>query len=305
MIQAVLFLILTTLTAFTTAQPVDKLTIMSFNLWLAASQVNNGFEKTLNAIKVAQADVVALQESMEIGSRIARALGWHAYAPKDSSLAIISRYPITQTYAFSYNQAGLGARIKLTPDRDFVLWSVHLSSSPYAPYQACLDARDSKDIIRGQHDAQLKEFNGLLDKAHKTLEGSADKPVFFVGDFNTPSHLDWVPEAIIRNCGYTIEYPVTVAAQKAGLKDAYRVYWPDPLLSPGVTWSPIYKNYKYPTGKTEPMDRIDFVYFSGDAVRVTRATTFLLGKPRSAPNHWDNIWPSDHSAVLVDVVLPR
>lgn len=306
MLRALALSILVTLATGVAAQPVEKLTIMSFNLWLAASRVNDGLEKALSAIKAAGADVVALQESMGSARKIARGLDWYVYAPGyTSSLAIISRYPITQTYAFSYNRAGLGARIELSQSQQIVLWSVHLSSSPYGPYDACLEGLVPGDIVRRQQGVQLKEFADILHRAHNALKKSAETPVFFVGDFNTPSHLDWTPEAVDLHCGYTIEYPVSIAAQKAGLHDAYRVYWPDPLLDPGITWSPVYENYRYPDGKPEPMDRIDFVYFSGESLRITNAATLVRGKPRPSPTHWENLWPSDHAAVIIEVALSR
>ena len=303
---ALLLTTLATLSAGIAAQPVDNLTIMSFNLWIAASRVNEGLDKALNAIEVAGADVVAIQESMGAAGKIARQLGWHVYAPGyASSLAIISRYPITKTYPFSYNRAGLGARIKLSDVQEIVLWSVHLSPVPYGPYDACLHGRDTQEIIRRQQEAQLKEFADLLDRAGEALRDSANTPVFIVGDFNTPSHLDWTLETANRHCGYAIEFPVSVAAHDAGLRDAYRIYLPDPLLEPGNTWSPIYANYQYPTGKPEPMDRIDFIYFAGASVTVTQAATFVVGEPHPSPSHWNNRWPSDHAAVLVEVALGR
>ena len=127
--------------------------------------------------------------------------------------------------------------------------------------------------------------------------------MFLAGDFNTPSHLDWIPAAADLHCGYALSYPVTEEIEKMGLTDAYRLVSPDPAADPANTWSPVYESYVYESGKLEPMDRIDMVYFVGNGVSVEGAKTFVVGSPLQSPDHEGNAWPSDHKAVVVDFLL--
>src|SRR5687768_15214271 len=74
------------------------LKILSFNVWVTASNVNDGYQKTLSAIDESGADIVGLQET---GGRLATALaldlGWYAYQGS-GSVAVLSRFPISETF---------------------------------------------------------------------------------------------------------------------------------------------------------------------------------------------------------------
>jgi len=82
------------------------------------------------------------------------------------------------------------------------------------------------------------------------------------------------------------------------MTDSYRQIYPDPASHPGITWSPIYKTWRYGDGKPEPLDRIDFVFFKSENVRLLDADVFVVGTPAQIPLHIQNEWPSDHAAVL-------
>jgi endonuclease/exonuclease/phosphatase family metal-dependent hydrolase len=113
-------------------------------------------------------------------------------------------------------------------------------------------------------------------------------PVVLVGDFNTPSHLDW-PD---------VEWPVTKAAEEAGLRDSYREAHPDAVRDPGHTWSPIHPEHEDGSGRAEPQDRIDFVLHNGRGLRVLDSRVVVRGAVRVWPEVAGNVWPSDHAAVL-------
>ncbi|GAA2612021.1 hypothetical protein SMC26_10285 [Actinomadura fulvescens] len=85
------------------------------------------------------------------------------------------------------------------------------------------------------------------------------------------------------------------------LTDSYRAAHPDPAISPGTTWSPVYKTftggYGSHTGEPEPQDRIDFVHFKGP-VTVLTSNAVVQGTPAPYPGHTTNAWTSDHAAVL-------
>ena len=63
-------------------------------------------------------------------------------------------------------------------------------------------------------------------------------PTFLTGDFNAPSHLDWTEAAVgLRpHVKYAMPWPVSMAVEAAGFRDAYRELHPDPVADPGLTW---------------------------------------------------------------------
>lgn len=132
----------------------------------------------------------------------------------------------------------------------------------------------------------------MRDTLHR-IEETADPavPCVLVGDFNSPSHLDR-PD---------VEWPVTKAAEEAGLRDSYREAHPDPIAHPGHTWSPVHPLHEDGSRRPEPQDRIDFVLHRG--LRVLDSETCVSGHPRPWPDVEHNEWPSDHAAVITTFSL--
>ncbi len=144
----------------------------------------------------------------------------------------------------------------------------------------------------------------------------AGHPVLVLGDFNEPSHLDWTPDYAVRggdrwvrnSTGTPLRLPIAWAGSRAladaGLKDAYRVLFPDPVSKPGHTWTP-----PYATGtpgrrpwEDQVLDRIDRIYFAGARLRVVRAA--VVGESTvTAEVVYPGPWPSDHRAVLAVFAL--
>ena len=74
----------------------------------------------------------------------------------------------------------------------------------------------------------LRQVKAIPDK---------DVPIFVVGDFNEPSHLDWT-EAAAKAGRHPIKvaYPTSTEMAKAGFSDSYRKIYPDEMKNPGITW---------------------------------------------------------------------
>ncbi len=53
-----------------------------------------------------------------------------------------------------------------------------------------------------------------------------DRDILFIADFNSPSHLDWTPNAMHLHCNWTIEWPVSKKLEEIGFVDSYRVLYP-------------------------------------------------------------------------------
>ena len=266
--------------------------VTAFNVWHSGSQVTDGITKQMRFVVGSGSDIVGLSESRGTHAKtLAERLGWH-WVHNGGDLAIISKYPLGQTFTAD---AGFGARVEFAPGEQVVLWDVHLYYTPYGPYDACFDRMSVDRILqREAQSGRVREIEGILRAMAPHLAGST--PVFLVGDFNAPSHRDWVPAAASLHCGYTVDWPVSRAVENAGLVDSFRTVHPNPVTAQGNTWSPVYPKHNGSTGVDEPQDRIDFVY----ATRATPLTSaaVVLGTPTPVPNHAANEWPSDHAAVV-------
>ena len=65
-----------------------------------------------------------------------------------------------------------------------------------------------------------------------------------LGDFNEPSHLDWTLEAaeLGLNFGFEVNWPISSVLESIGMIDSYREKYPNPIESPGFTWTPFQSN---------------------------------------------------------------
>jgi endonuclease/exonuclease/phosphatase family metal-dependent hydrolase len=165
------------------------------------------------------------------------------------------------------------------------IWTAHLDCAPYGPYEADFDGLAAPELI-AHEGVRLARMRDTLTRIAEAA--GSDRPVILTGDFNAPSHLDR-PE---------VDWPVSRAAESAGLRDSYRETHPDPKASPGHTWSPIHREHEDGSGRPEPQDRIDYVLHNGRGLRAVASTTFVAGTPRPWPEVAGNDWPSDHAAVI-------
>jgi endonuclease/exonuclease/phosphatase (EEP) superfamily protein YafD len=269
-----------------------RLRVMTFNVREGAKHVS--LEAAAAAIRLADADVVGLQEPFGRTRRLARMLGWYA-APR---LHTISRFPIVQVPA----GGGRWAHVLVAPGRVVAVANVHNPSWPDgvgmvyggAPRSAVLEAE------RGRKVRWTRPFVDALAPL-----GAAGEPAFFTGDFNMPSWRDWTPR-VVRELGwrprslrakaagprYPVRWPVSLLLEEAGFRDSYREIHPDVIEEPGYTWLTDLVSYG---GSTDLWDRIDFVWVLGPATTVASE---IVG-PRDRFTDLVSLpWPSDHRAVV-------
>lgn len=226
-------------------------------------------------------------------------------------------------------------RVRIAPDRSVIVHVAHWwPAGGYGPsyiQQRMLAGDVPADPAA--FEAQVLKKISIPETYRRTLEKvrphlDARSPVFVLGDFNEPSHLDWT-EAYAKagadrwvgnGTGVPLRQKIAWAGSKtladAGFKDAYRTVFPDPVRKPGNTWTPPYANGtpgRQPydgAGKKVPAQalcRIDWILFAGDGVTATGAA--VVGEDPKRPEHGgrselvpelrhNGPWPSDHRAVL-------
>jgi len=282
-----------------------SLKVMTYNIYRGGIMRGQELAQTAKVIKEAKANIVGIQEPRSpkglTTEKLAKLLGWnHSKNPRKG--IILTPYEIIE------NLDG-GVKVKLPTGQEVYVFSLHLPSHPYQPYQL-LGIRPkwhkhTNDIVFIKTEKEAVQWakkarGGEIEKLLRTISSLPDKeaPVFVVGDFNEPSHLDWT-EAAVKSGRHPIKvaYPNSLAMFKAGFSDSYRKLYPDEMKNPGFTWSPMYKA----DDPTTHYDRIDFVYFKGKDVKVTEAK--IVGENKENADIVVTPYPSDHRAVVATFIL--
>ncbi|MBA4104638.1 MAG: hypothetical protein C0485_02690 [Pirellula sp.] len=282
------------------AAHVSSLKVLSFNVWHADEGNAASVNKLREIIQTSGADVIGVQEMQtSAGASIAAALGFNYYQQSGGDVQVISRYPITAAAS-----GDLGVQIELSPGQNIWLFNAHLAAYPYQPY----DLRDGilpmneASVIAAANSARGGGTTSYLSSMASAISSGA--PVFFTGDFNEPSHLDWTAEAAAatsRPYDLKVEYPTSKRIVDAGMTDSFRSVYPDEVAKPGYTWTP---GEPYPNvASNEVHDRIDVIYHRGRGVTATAAAT--IGPVDGNPNTDIAIagYNADHRAVLATYSL--
>ena len=283
----------------------STLRVMSYNIHRGGVvMLKQPLSQTAKAIQLAKADIVGIQETRspkgDTLEGLAKLLGWNHDMGKGSN--ILTRYEIVESL---YK----GVKVKLDSGRHAYIFNVHLSSHPYQPYQL-LGIRpkwhkhtNNITFIKSEAEAVewAKKARGAeIGKVLRQVKSIHDKeaPVFVVGDFNEPSHLDWTEAAAkVGRHPIKVKYPTSTEMAKAGFRDSYRTIYPDEIKNPGITWSPAYKVGDPRTHH----DRIDFVYFKGKGLEVEDVK--ILGENVENADLVVTPYPSDHRAVVASFIL--
>lgn len=226
---------------------------------------------------------------------------------------IITRWPIYQEHYPSFKLYNAGCRIELqsNPPLSINVWNVHLHWGTYGPYAACSSDPNvlNSDVLfyseYRKEDPSTSRVHNILNMLNhqpftQNLNEADKSPLILVGDFNSPSHLDWTENFKRFHCDWNFVWPVSKLVENFGLKDSFREVHKDAGFVPGITWSPV---VKYGDNNTlEPQDRIDFVYYAGKNLRPYQSSTYHGSNSRLFyyPNHYFNDWPSDHCSVVTN-----
>jgi endonuclease/exonuclease/phosphatase family metal-dependent hydrolase len=230
-----------------------ELRVMTFNIWYGGEQVS--FAETAEVIRSARPDLIGVQEpdgNLKLLADAAR------FSFVDEKRNIISRYPLfdpdTAERRYPYTW------VLVRPGRVVAFANAHLTSSPFGP-DLIRQGRNQQEVLATERRVRLPEVMPYVEALAHLI--SRNVPVFFAGDFNTPSHLDWTKETAAARPAvrFPFEWPVTKALTDAGLRDSYRDVYPDPVQKPGLTWTP---GYPHPWVKSDEIhERIDMIWSGG------------------------------------------
>lgn len=286
-----------------------NLRVMSYNLWSGGDSGGQPLEQSAAVIRAARADIVGLQETHGLpateprpdnGRKLAEMLGWH-YFDQGGRKGIISRFPIETN-----TPQKQGVTIRLPNGVRVFMFNAHFFHAPYQPYQLAgipyaggAFLKTEAELIEAAEKARGHEVSLMLSELQVALMSGL--PVFLTGDFNEPSHIDWnTTAAAAGKVPLKVNFPATRRLMGAGLADAYRERFPNVVTHRGNTWTPL----KADDDPGERHDRIDFVLFGGEGVRVTDCE--IVGEKASHADIVVHPYPSDHRAVVATFrIVPR
>jgi endonuclease/exonuclease/phosphatase family metal-dependent hydrolase len=265
--------------------PHTPLRVLAWNIWNGGREdgSDTGVERVIECIRTSGADLIAMQETYGSGPRIADALGYHLYL-RSSNLSVISRYPALEHHDhFKPFNLG-GVTLELGPAQQLKLFSLWIHYLPDFCNDVQQEGITATQLVAAEGETRAAEIREILRQLQPHL--AAGIPLIVAGDFNSPSHLDWIETANPLHCNLTVEWPVSKSMAEAGFLDAYRLSHPDPIAYPGHTWTP--------RNPQSWQDRIDYIYYMGKGLRCQSAAVHNLHPTQ---------WPSDHAAVLASFDL--
>ena len=297
-----------------------ELKVLVWNVLHGANDVDQGAEKALRVIQDAAPDLVLMQESYDIdddrptlGRWIASQLGWQCHQAESPHLCVLTKDEITTRF-FHHPWHGVGVRVRDEENREFIAYSIWIDYRAFPGYELRDTPNISNDdllLSESVRSSRLPQAQALIAHLQERGHLEAKVPLLVGGDWNTPSHLDWTPDAArVYRRRRALPLPVSMAVQAAGLTDVFRAVHPNPIQRPGITWSPMFRSTS--DGKEQAFDRIDRLYLKnpqtdGGAWELQPTAAHVL------PQIWDDEakplrqrpFPSDHGAVLLTLNWQR
>lgn len=314
------------------------LKVFQFNIWQEGTIVPGGFDAITDEIVRSDADFVMLSEvrnykDTRFCDRIVDALKergqtYYSFYSEDSGL--LSRYPISDSstvFPLNDDRGSIYKAVTKVKDREVAIYTGHLDYRNCAYYDILgydgstweerAPLADVDSVLYLNHLSKRDDAIALfLEEAKKDRE--AGRLIFFGGDFNEPSHLDWAEATkdIYDHRGLIVPWEVSTMLEQACFKDIYREIHPNPVTHPGftfpsdnedmdisrLTWAP----------QADERERIDFIYYFPDKQLIPK-NAYIVGPSKSIANNQRveeegqdiflqplGIWPTDHRGVLAE-----
>jgi hypothetical protein len=234
-----------------------------------------GDETTDAVIEAIDADIVGVLESYNRLPDTAERTG---YPYHNTSLQILSKYPIHEPSGAD----GRYAFIEVRPGEIVAFFNIHLDYVKYGP-RLLRNGTPLEDVLASENEVRTSSLQVPLAQMEELI--AEGYPVFFTGDHNQPSHLDYGAETVGTREGIdeAVPWPVSVAITEAGFRDTYREIHPDPLKDPAIS-------------HFGAEDRIDFLYAAGPSQTLDSR---LVGEEggEDVDDGFDP-WTSDHRAFV-------
>lgn len=266
----------------------NALKLLQWNIWHGGVHLgNNGKNRVKELIRSTSADVICMQEAYGTQQMLADSLNLKMItASANANLALFSRYPITKLTAKEPFKSTPGI-ITLSNGRKILVadWWLRYAYRPeYTDYylNKGLNVNDwiKEDAMLGAADAAVN-----MDTDIDPIVKDTDMAVIVSGDFNSGSHLDWTARAAPLHNGYgPVAFPISKLMLDRGYTDTYRAINPNELSHPAGTFAAIFGHLQ--------TSRIDYIYYKGKGIKPIASKII-----RTAPEI-DDVWPSDHAAVL-------
>ncbi|MDD2953247.1 MAG: endonuclease/exonuclease/phosphatase family protein [Parabacteroides sp.] len=325
-------------------QKEKDLCVLQMNIWQEGTMVPNGFEAIGNEILRVNPDVVCLSEvrnyhGIEFIPALRRYLkekGATYYGETNSTdVGILSKHKIIRqeiVYPLSGDRGSIIKAVLAVDDYIIAAYSCHLDYTHYA----CYLPRGYDGTTFQKLPAPIEEVDSILacnrsSKREEALlylivDGQKELDqahgVIIAGDFNEPSHLDWMADTkeLRDHRGLVVPWPCSLLLMKQGYKDAFREMYPDPVSNPGITYPSDNVDADLRSlawaSDSDDRERIDFIYFWPDD-KLSLRSAQIMGPSGSIKNgkrvendsndsFWEpiDVWPSDHKAVLATFSLP-
>ncbi len=319
-----------------------RFSIFQLNLWKECTQVPGAFDALVDQIVALQPDFGTFCELYKGGSeaimpQLVTALarkGLTYYQTTVDGRALLSKYPIVESKRINaWMFKGVcnvdGRRIAIYPSH-----SQYIYYSCYYP-RGYNDGGDNDDwskmpggpntdvetiLRRNELSGRPESARQMMADAKKEIADGA--LVFFAGDLNEPSHLDWGEDTkdLWDHNGCVVEWQTSKYLESEGWMDAYRVVYPDARKYPGLTWPCDNKDVAVSAlawaAEADERDRIDFIYYypseglTLQSVCIVGPAGGIARSERVTEEHLDEViepaggrWPSDHKGLLATFIL--
>lgn len=313
----------------------EELTVLQWNVWQEGTVVPDGYEAIIDEVVRLQPDFVTLSEvrnynNSNFSTRILsslqeRGLTYYSFYSYDTGL--LSKYPITDSLAVFPENRDHGSIYRLLTNvngRKVAVYTAHLDYLDCAYYNVRgYDGSTWKEIekpetveevLKRNTDSQRDDAVRLfIEQARKDMADGYN--ILLGGDFNEPSHRDWIEanKNLYDHNGMVIPWTVTTLLEEAGFIDSYRKVYPDPLTHPGFTYpsdNPLIAPEKLTWApKADERERIDFIFYKGK-LEAEKAIIFgpkgsIVRSERVEETSEDSfllpagVWPTDHKGLLV------
>lgn len=317
-----------------------EITVLQWNIWQEGTVVPGGYDAIVNEIVRIKPDFVTLSEvrnykNSNFTARLCNSLkekGFQYYSFFSHDSGLLSRYPITDSLTVFPVNNDHGSIYRLScmvNGRKMAVYTAHLDYLNCAYYNARgYDGSTWKEISIPTSVDEIMKVNiaSLRDDAIRQFIAQAKEDislgyqVIIGGDFNEPSHLDWIIDNkdLYDHHGFVIPWTVTSLLEKEGFTDSYRKIFPNPLTHPGFTYPSDNELIKVDklawAPKVDERDRIDFIFYKGKKIKATQAIVFgpkgsILRSQRVLEVSQDKfllplgVWPTDHKGLLVTFEL--